>query len=373
MKENFVDSLRKKRYGGKPIVVLAPMADVTDEVFRKMIERYSMPSGPDVFWTEFVSADGLSHKIGKKKLLFDLRFSKKELPILAQIFGANKENLIKATKIVYNLGFSGIDINMGCPDKSIEKQGAGAAMIRNPDLVREILRDLKKKINILNNPSSLKLRQDKEKRFFSFSIKTRIGFNKVEYENWFPNILDFEPDIFTVHLRTRKELSLVSAHWELAKEVVIFIKKYCEKNKLKVPFIILNGDVKDVVDAKNKIKISGADGVMIGRGVFGTPWLFDEKEYKKRLEQNLNTKKGKENILFRLKVLLEHTKEFEKKMTKIKSFNIMKKHYKAYVNGFDGAKDLRNDLMLAKDYKEVKKITNKFICLHLSSSETYKK
>ena len=347
--KNFLEKLRDKIKKGKTVTALAPMADVTDCVFREMITKYSRPSGPDIFWTEFVSADGLA-SIGAEHLKIDLKFNKKESPVLAQIFGSQKENLEKAINLVYKLGFDGVDINMGCPDKSIEKQGAGAGMIKNSTLVREILEYLKPQIKELN-----------KKRFFSFSIKTRIGYNKTEYEKWFPNILDYEPDIFTIHLRTRKEMSLVEAHWEISNDIVNFIKSYCEKNNLKAPFIILNGDVKNTLDAKDKIKISGADGIMIGRGVFGTPWLFNEKEYLKRKEVTLDNKKGKDNILFRLKVMLEHTQKYEKVLGKYKSFNIMKKHYKAYVNGFDGAKELRVSLMEAKDYKEVKNISDKFI------------
>lgn len=347
--KNFLEKLKDKNKKGKTVTALAPMADVTDCVFREMIEKYSRPNGPDIFWTEFVSADGLA-SVGAEHLKIDLKFNKKESPILAQIFGSKKENLKTAIDLVYKLGFDGVDINMGCPDKSIEKQGAGAGMVKNPALVREILEHLNPQIKELNR-----------KRFFSFSIKTRIGYNKIEYEKWFPNILDYEPDIFTVHLRTRKEMSLVEAHWELADEIVNFIKTYCEKNNLKTPFIILNGDVKNVIDAKDKIKLSGADGIMIGRGVFGTPWLFNDKEYLKRKEVDLETKKGRENILFRLKVCLEHTQKYEKVLGKHKSFNIMKKHYKAYINGFDNAKELRVSLMEAKDYKEVETIAHKFI------------
>lgn len=323
------------------------MADVTDCAFREIIAKYGKPQ---VFWTEFVSADGLAHPKAREKLLIDLKYSEAERPIVAQIFGSNPDNIREAAKLCNELGFDGIDINMGCPDKSIEKQGAGAGMMKNPKLVREILEYIKPEIDKLN-----------KKRFFSFSIKTRIGYNKIEYVNWFPNILDYEPDIFTVHLRTRKEMSLVEAHYEISKEIVDFIKEYCAKNNLKTPLIILNGDVKNVEQAREKVKISGCDGIMIGRGVFGTPWLFDEKEYNKRSEQNLDTKKGKDNITFRLKVLMEHTEKYEKVLGKHKSFNIMKKHYKAYLNGFDNAKDLRIELMNAKDAKEVKLIANKFI------------
>ena len=346
---NFVEQLKKK----KNVIALAPMADVTDCVFREMIAKYSNKKGPDIFWTEFVSADGLN-SVGAEHLKIDLKFNKKlERPIIAQIFSSKKENIINAINLVYKLGFDGVDLNMGCPDKTIEKQLSGSALIKHPAIAREIIEASKKVVDDFNN--------ENKKNFFSFSVKTRIGYNKIEYETWFPNILNYEPDIFSIHLRTRKEMSLVEAHWELSKEIVDFIKEYCEKNNLKIPLIILNGDIKNVEEAREKMQISGCDGIMIGRGVFGTPWLFDEKEYNKRSEQNLDTKKGKENILFRLKVLTEHTEKYEKVLGKYKSFNIMKKHYKAYVNGFDNAKDLRIELMNAKDAKEVKLISNKFI------------
>ncbi len=352
MVKKFIEELKKKSEKGKAILALAPMADVTDQVFRKMLAKYSRPAGPDIFWTEFVSADGLASS-GRSALLHDFVFDKKsEYPILAQIFSSKKENILEAIKLTHKLGFNGVDINMGCPDRSIEKQLSGSAMIKHPNLSKEILSASRELVNDINK---------KSKSYFSFSVKTRLGYNKIEYKTWFPIILDVEPDIFSIHLRTRKELSLVGAHWELSKDIVKFIKNYCEKNNLKTPIILLNGDIKSVREAKEKTKDSGADGVMIGRGVFGTPWFFDEKEFEKRNDQNIETKKGKNNILFRLEVMKEHTKLFEKKLTKIKSFNIMKKHYKAYVNGFDGAKDLRNDLMNGKDYKEIKKIADEFI------------
>lgn len=354
---NYIEELKKKSKKGKVILALAPMADVTDQVFRKMIAKYSRPAGPDIFWTEFVSADGLNSP-GRDALLHDLIFDKKsEYPILAQIFSSKKENVLNAISLTYKLGFTGVDINMGCPDKSIEKQLSGSAMIKHPELSREILSASKNLVNEINQN-----KKGKQQNYFSFSVKTRLGYGKVEeYKKWFPIILDNQPDIFTIHLRSRKELSLVPAHWELSKDIVQFIKDYCTKNNLNTPIILLNGDVKSVKEAKEKTKFSGADGVMVGRGVFGTPWFFDEKEYKKRLDQNIETKKGRNNIIFRLEIMKEHTKLFEKKLENIKSFNIMKKHYKAYVNGFDGAKDLRIELMNAKDYKEVKKIADEFI------------
>ena len=129
--DNFCQKLKK------PILCLAPMADVTDCAFRQIIAKYGKP---DVFWTEFVSADGLAHPVAREKLLIDLKYSENERPIVAQIFGSNVENIRKASALCKELGFDGIDINMGCPDKTIEKQCAGAAMIKNPKLAREIIK-----------------------------------------------------------------------------------------------------------------------------------------------------------------------------------------------------------------------------------------
>ena len=173
----------------KPIFVLAPMADVTDAAFRRIIAKYGKP---DVFWTEFVSADGLTlaPEEGRKKLLRDLEYSESERPIVAQFFTSNPENMKKAAELAVELGFDGIDINMGCPDKSVEKQKAGAALIKNPKLAREIIRAAKAGAGSL-----------------PVSVKTRLGYNKDELETWLPELLAEEPAVVTIHARTRKEMS----------------------------------------------------------------------------------------------------------------------------------------------------------------------
>jgi nifR3 family TIM-barrel protein len=311
----------------KPFFVLAPMADVTDCVFREIIAKYSRhgenEGGPHVFWTEFVSADGLCSP-GREVLLRDLEFSENERPIVAQLFGSNPENMFKAAKLCAEKGFDGIDLNMGCPDKSIEKQGAGAAMIKNPKLAQEI-------IKAAQEGSGLPV-----------SVKTRIGYNKVEWKEWLPYILEMKPAALTVHLRTRKEMSLVPAHWDMMPEIVEFVR---EKNKElgnEMMPIIGNGDVLSVAHARELVQKSGCDGVMLGRAIFGNPWLFDEH-------------KNKDEIILeeKFRVLLEHTRLFEAKLGDIKSFAIMKKHYKAYVHGFDGAKELRVRLMEKENSDEI--------------------
>ncbi len=307
------------------------MADVTDAAFRELIAKYSrhgkLGGGPDVFWTEFVSADGLASE-GRKKLLPDLWYSEKERPIVAQIFGARTENFYKAAKLVKKLGFDGIDINMGCPDRSVEKQGAGAALIKNPKLAKELILAAKEGGGGL-----------------PISVKTRVGYNKNQIDEWIPELLKTGLAALTIHARTRKEMSLVPARWEDVKKVVAL------RNELGVETLIIgNGDAKDLKDAREKAELSGADGVMLGRAIFGNPWLFDSRK-----------EQGQITTGERLLVMVEHTKLFEKKLGGIKNFAIMKKHYKAYAHGFDDAKELRGKLMEAENAKGIEKIVKEFL------------
>lgn len=314
------------------------MADVTDCVFRQIIVKYGKP---DVFWTEFVSADGLAHPKARKKLLIDLKYSKKEKPIVAQIFGSNIENIKIAAKLCKKLGFDGIDINMGCPDKSIEKQYAGAATIKNPKLAREIIRAAKEGGGGL-----------------PISVKTRIGYNKNEVETWIPKLLEENLAALTVHLRTRKEMSDVPAHWDLMKRIVEIRDEISPET-----LIIGNGDVKDLEEARQRVEETGCDGVMLGRAIFGNPWLFSNLPHPNPSpgeEKGNSTLSFQERVRVRLEVMLEHTKLFEKMLGGYKNFAIMKKHFKAYVNGFNGAKELRMKLMETENSKQVEKIVNDF-------------
>lgn len=333
----------------KPIFILAPMADVTDCAFRQIIAKYGKP---DVFWTEFVSADGLAHPVARGKLLIDLKFSENERPIVAQIFGSNAENIRSASALCKELGFDGIDINMGCPDKSIEKQGAGACMIKNPKLAKEIIKAAREGAGEL-----------------PVSVKTRIGYNKVDFD-WIKFLLEQGLPALTVHLRTRKEMSNVSAHWDLMKRIVE-IRDEINKDTL----IFGNGDVLDIKDGEEKIKETKCDGVMLGRAVFGNPWLFAVKEHISKsnlsgnaLPANCSARPPAQDfsqyvpsLQEKLTVMIEHTKLYEKMLGKHKNFAIMKKHYKAYVNGFDGAKELRVKLMEAENAAEVEAIANDFL------------
>ena len=329
----------------KPIIALAPMADVTDAAFRRVIAKYSKPDGPAVMFTEFVSADGLvlAPAKGRKKLLKDLEFSESERPIEAQLFTGRPEIMRKAAGLIAELGFDGLDINMGCPDRSIEKSGAGAALIKNPKLAREIIKAAH--VGAPNLP---------------ISVKTRIGYNRNEISTWISELLKENLSALTVHLRTRKEMSAVPAHWDLMPEIVEMRDKISPQT-----FILGNGDVRNVSEAEEKVKLYGCDGVMLGRAVFGTPWLFSvagsdlfvsRSDLGDSKRSDLESAKSQ-----KLNILIEHTKLFEQLLGDAKDFSIMKKHFKAYVTGFDGAAELREKLMSAENSRRVENLIKQFV------------
>lgn len=344
----------------KPFFVLAPMADVTDISFRLAVIKYSRKGepagGPDVLWTEFVSADGLILG-GKESLIKDLQFDESERPIVAQLFGSNPETMRQASKLACELGFDGIDINMGCPDKSIERQGAGAAMMKNPPNAVDIIRAVKTGIHDAG-------------KIIPVSVKTRVGYNTLEIETWIPLILKQNIAALTVHARTRKELSKVPARWELLKRVV-------EIRDIVAPdtLIIGNGDITDIALGKLRARQTGVDGIMIGRSALGNPWIFDEgsviKEtllsiprfissilpsaWVKKLKGDRKytvVSKTKEE---RIEALLYHAQLFDKYLKDHKNFSVLKKHIKAYINGFQGAKEMRVEIFdTVNSYEELK-------------------
>ena len=290
------------------------MADVTDAVYRKI---FTTRGRPDVVWTEFVSADGLlrAPEKGKERLMLDLRFSDGEHPIVAQFFTADPEAMRHAATLARKLGFDGVDINMGCPDKTVEKQKAGAALIKDPKRAREVIRAAREGAGDL-----------------PVSVKTRLGYNDDILEAWLPELLSERLDAVTIHARTRKEMSKVPARWErIAKAVEI-------RNELSPATLIIgNGDVTDVPDALEKAHATGCDGVMLGRAIFTNPWVFASDAGRARSPSE------------RLEAALEHTLLFRETFEGVKSFATMKKHYKAYINNFDGAAAIRGELMALTD------------------------
>ncbi len=278
------------------------MADVTDAAYRRLIARLGKPH---VMFTEFVSADGLC-SAGRDNLLINLMYHPSERPIVAQIFSATPEHVAKASILLRELGFDGIDINMGCPDKNVCKQGAGSSLIRTPDLAKELI-----------------LAAREGGHGLPVSVKTRVGYNSVATDEWVGHLLEVSPAVITLHLRTRKEMSKVPARWERVHEAVALARG-------SGTLILGNGDVRDLDHADELAAATGVDGIMLGRAVLGNPWLFDR------------SRKGT-GVPFseRLAVAREHALLFEDLFGVRKNFAIMRKYLRAYFAGFPGAKDLR--------------------------------
>src|SRR3989344_7191450 len=234
----------------KPFFALAPLANVTDAAFRRVIACYGKP---DVFYTEFVSADGLARG-NRGVLLHDLLFTEAERPIVAQFFAPPPRHMEEAARLAHELRFDGVDINMGCPDASVEKQGAGACLLKTPELAQELIQAAKQ------GASGLPV-----------SVKTRLGYSRDTLDTWLPHLLDAHPSAIAVHARTRNELSKVPAQWEAIAHAVEIAKGSGVR-------IIGNGGVTDLADARKKALETGCDGVMLGRAIFGNPWLFTEKQ-----------------------------------------------------------------------------------------------
>ncbi len=329
----------------KPFFVMAPMADVTDVAFRALVAKHGKP---DVFWTEFVSADGLYHTReghllhgkptegallqmpdAENPLMRDLAIGEGQRPIVAQIFSSKPEMIAYATKLVAKLGFDGVDINMGCPDRTIEKQGAGAALVKDPALAVELIR-------AAQSASELPV-----------SVKTRIGYNKESLDEWLTVLLEANPAAITLHLRTRKEMSLVPADWEQMKKAVEI------RNRVNPKVLLIgNGDVQDLEDARIKIAESRCDGAMLGRVMFGNPWVFQGLR-KSSADSGLT--KSEHGLDEKLAALVELAHGFEN-ISPPKNFSILKKHIKAFVTGFDGAAELRARLMQAESASEIERI-----------------
>ncbi len=286
----------------KPIYAMAPMADVTDAAFRYVIAKYGKP---DVQFTEFVSADGLC-STGRANLMRYLLYDEIERPIVIQLFGNNPDNFRQAAELAQELKFDGIDINMGCPVKAVIKTGSGAALINTPDLAKDVIRATKEGAGSL-----------------PISIKTRIGYNSISLDDWIKHLLETEPAAITLHLRTKKEMSVVGAHWESIDTAIALSK---ETNTL----LLANGDLRDLDHADEMIGKTGVDGVMLGRAIYGYPWLFDRRRTRESI-----TVEGCVSISS------DHAQLFEKVFEPKKHFAVMIKHLRAYATGFNGAKELR--------------------------------
>ena len=227
------------------------------------------------------------------------------------------------------MGFDGVDINMGCPDRGVEKQGAGAALMKNPKLARKLIKAAR------DGAGSI-----------TVSVKTRLGYSKIETDIWIPHLLEAGIDALVVHGRTRKEMSSVPAHWDE-------MGKITDLAKGSGTLIIGNGDVKSMREVRQKSSDYKLDGIMIGRGIFDNPWFFSEQIYPNKISPQ-----------DRIGLMLKHCDNFEKlwggQNGLVKHFDTMKKFFKIYINGYAGAKEFRTRLMATKNISDVRLIIKNF-------------
>lgn len=297
---------------------LAPMEGVTDIAFRQVVAKAARP---DIFFTEFTNVNSYSSEKGRHNALERFKTLPVEKPIVAQIWGTKPEFFTETAQAVKELGFEAVDINMGCPDRHVVATGGGSGLIRTPELAKEIIRATK----MAGLPTS---------------VKTRLGYSKVEeWHDWLTNILTEHPDALTVHLRTKKEMSKVAAHYELVPEIVAL------KNKLSPETVlIINGDIETPADAQKFIEM-GVDGIMIGRGVFHNPFCFEKtpREHSKA-------------ELFEL--MRYHLDLYDK--YELAPYDPLKHFFKIYINNFPGASDIRTKLMDTKTTDEARKILDMY-------------
>lgn len=304
----------------KPFFVLAPMEAVTDVVFRHVI---AAAARPDIFFSEFTNATGWA-AAGNKAIGGRLIKTEDEEPIIAQLWGAQPDAMRKLSAHCKDLGFQGIDINMGCPDSSAIKTGGGAAMVRTPDLAAEMIAAAK--------DSGLPV-----------SVKTRLGYSRVdEWHDWLAHILKQDIENLTIHLRTKKEMSKVAAHFELIPEI-----KKLRDEIAPGTLLTINGDIRDRAHGEELVREYGIDGVMIGRGVFHNPFAFEA----------VPTEHSKKDLLDLLRLQLDLHDKYENEIGP-RRFDPLKRFFKIYVRDFDGAADLRDKLMHSTSTAEVRELIN---------------
>ena len=311
----------------KPFFILAPLDDVTDTVFREVVIR---AAAPDLTFTEFANTDGFVHPAGNKSVERKLKVNPSEqalnIPLIAQIWGANPDHYYETAKELASRNlFSGIDINMGCPEKGIVRRGCCGGLIKeeNWDNAAAIIQAVKK--GAPNLP---------------VSVKTRIGVNHIVTEEWASHLLSQDISALTIHGRTVKEMSKVPAHWDEIGKVSKLRDRIAPQT-----FIIGNGDVLNRTQGEKLAREHNLDGIMIGRGIFQNLWVFDQDQKEHSPEERFET-------------LLQHVELYEKTWGDTKSYEPLKKFFKVYVSGFPGAAELRARLMETHSPDEARAIVS---------------
>ena len=316
MKDNFWSELPR------PFFILAPMEDVTDIVFRHVV---SEAARPDVYFTEFTNTESFCHPEGIHSVRGRLTFSEDEQPMVAHIWGDKPEQFREMSIGLAEMGFKGVDLNMGCPVANVASKGKGSGLILRPEVAAEII-------------------QAAKAGGLPVSVKTRLGYYKIEeWKEWLKHVFKQGIANLSIHLRTRKEMSKVDAHWELI-EAIKSLRDEIAPDTL----LTINGDIPDRQTGLELAEKYGVDGVMIGRGIFHNPFAF-EKEPRKHSTKEL------------LDLLRLHLTLFDKYSANTgRPFKSLRRFFKIYVRGIRGASGLRHELMSTNSTDEVRKLLDEF-------------
>lgn len=357
----------------QPIIALAPMDGVTDAPCRTMHGIYGRP---DIVLTEFTNVEGLWR--GSDRIFRDFLYTPKERPVVAQIFGCRPEYFYKAAHVVCELGFNGVDINMGCPAKTVANKGGGAGLIRVPDTAKAIIKATQDGVRDWANGQTLedlamdplriqsirKMNEERERiwgdkpsserRLLPVSVKTRLGYDSIIITDWIKDLLELEPANISLHGRTLVQHYKGEANWDAIAAAAEIVRQTDT-------LILGNGDIHTLHQAGQRIQSTGVHGVLIGRASFGNPWLFREKETLKQLvragipvtAENLpETQPTREE---RLRMALEHAR-VHAKLKGEDHFVELRKHMGWYLGHFPGAKKVRNDLVRINRLADVEEI-----------------
>lgn len=316
MKENFWSELPR------PFFILAPMEDVTDIVFRHVV---SEAARPDVFFTEFTNTESYCHPEGIHSVRGRLTFSEDEQPMVAHIWGDKPEQFRKMSIDLKEMGFKGIDLNMGCPVANVAKKGKGSGLILRPERAAEII-------------------QATKEGGLPVSVKTRLGYYEIdEWKDWLKHVFEQNIANLSIHLRTRREMSKVDAHWELIEAIKAMRDEIAPHTLLTI-----NGDIPDRQKGLELANKYGVDGVMIGRGIFHNPFAFEKEPREQTSEELLD--------LFRL-----HLSLYEKYSNEeTQQFKALRRFFKIYIRGIKGASQLRHKLMSTETIDEARELLDEF-------------
>lgn len=341
-----------------PIIGLSPMDGVTDHPFRHITKKYGNPA---VIYTEFTSTEGVCH--GAEQLLKDFIFDESQRPIIGQIYGTTPDFFRQCAIILCELGFDGVDINMGCPAKNVAHSGAGAALIKTPQLAQQIIRATQQGIQEWQNGATVDNCQDitlaiaakvkalasqqspqyqDKTRSIPVSVKTRVGYDQPAISEWIPTLLETQPAAIALHGRTLKQQYGGLASWELIGQAAELIRQT-------ETLILGNGDIKTLADAKEKITQYGTHGALLGRAAMGNPFVFREETQHP-------------DHLTMFSIAFEHAQLFEATYAQDEKYNFlpMRKHLGWYVHDIADASQIRQKIYQCNNSTEFAEVMRAF-------------